>query len=772
MTTLIDLETLRARLRRAEQDNPPLARLWRTMRRQVRADAQAHAWSVPLVAAVTRDETLAAEARAIIGDYLDAAEQGSLGAGVQFHFWCYAFPHARWAIWFDLLAREGLWGDRAEATAARFLTLQLRDFHSGLLVKPYPECVDNQAASLTLASLAIGTLFADGPAEGRLAHAMRDEALNRAEGMIGGMPPGGYNGEGSTYQGTIVAFLVPLLVELLEAATGDDWFERPCAPHGTTAAAILRAVARLQMPSGLLLPWDDYGYMTGLKSPLAWWAARTGDAAALAALETADWSNTTAAGWGYDDHAWALAWWPQRAASAAAAGWSSWAEAGTGAALVSPDGSRYLMQMWDPAAPQPMRQHVNPNALVLEAFGTPLTVDGTPADDCTAFHYDDTWVTRGFIGLTPERVNFGKGCGGAHNVLLIDGVESLRPREGYAPQHLVSFDAEAQEVVADVTGLYRSVWPDARRIRRRSCLVANDIWIVEDLAQFDQPHRITSRWFFRPGATAVDGGLDLTTPEGVRLQMRALLGPAQADLRRIDGYPRNLDGSSDRVVFQSEGATVRWLWLLRPAATRDVAAVLDTGWTAWNGPPDAGPAAAWGAASDADARTWPLAPGGEPWSRRDDVPPGESWWYTRTVEPPDEPWWLALPARLPASARLWFDGEEVDLSPHLLRGQLLAIHIPGPDRRSVRITLHIPMQVGHYPRSQARPGEGQPGKPLISHRRELTIPDAPPALLTGQEPLLVRSAAYDGRRIVVALTDDSQVEVDWTRMETEGAGDE
>ncbi|MFW5840359.1 MAG: hypothetical protein ACOCZE_07255, partial [Planctomycetota bacterium] len=101
--SLIDLPSLREKLVSAPADSA-LAGLWRRTVRQVTADARAHAWLTPLVAAVTKDRALAGEAAGIIRAYLDTAEIGPLGAGVQFHFWCYAFPHARWAAWFDLLA--------------------------------------------------------------------------------------------------------------------------------------------------------------------------------------------------------------------------------------------------------------------------------------------------------------------------------------------------------------------------------------------------------------------------------------------------------------------------------------------------------------------------------------------------------------------------------------------------------------------------------------------------------------------------------------------
>ncbi|MFW6062241.1 MAG: hypothetical protein ACOC93_05475 [Planctomycetota bacterium] len=309
---LINLPDIKTKLTRAETDHALAGRIWRAIRRQATAAPDEHAWFVPFAAAVTDSEPLHVEAKRILLNYLDALEAGALASSVQFHFWCYAFPHARWAVWFDLVRHSPVWSAaEAQEAAARFVLLQHAHFHSGMLVKPTPECVDNQTASLVLSSLLVGELFAQAPGEGRLARAMRDEALARAPRMIGGMPASGYSGEGSTYQGTIVAYLVPLLVEALARIDGGDWLDRPCEPNGTTARAILEMTARIWQPSGLLLPWDDYGYQFGLKSPLAYLARRTGEPRYLRMLESANWANNRPAGWGYDDPVWALVHWPE-----------------------------------------------------------------------------------------------------------------------------------------------------------------------------------------------------------------------------------------------------------------------------------------------------------------------------------------------------------------------------------------------------------------------------------------------------------------------------
>lgn len=694
---IIDLEVVRHKLRRAESSPGRMRDVWNAVRRMAYAEPDRNQWYTPFVAAVEQDEDLARHAKhAIDGHLASAEERGS--AGYLFNIWCFAFPHCRWAIWFDVLRQAGFYTrEEADQLGARFLLIQHRDHHAGLRVKPYPECVDNQAASLCLSSVVVGTLFADSPGGGHLARYMREEGARRLEAMIGGMPASGYSGEGSTYQGRIVAFAIPFLVEMLERIENEEIFDRPLPPNGTSAEDILRMTSRLWMPGGLLLPWDDYGYQFGLKFPLAYLAHRTGDEHALALLEhVANWPRMgiESGGWGFDEAVWALAFWPQREAPVRPPRWSGWSNDEVGGTLVSEDGSRYLMQMWDPTGAMCTRSQVNPNSLVLEADGVPLTADGAKEDDCEAIHWPDAVHERAVGSGHVQRVDLSKGVAGAHNCILVDGRETMRPGDDYERSRLVSHDPEDGAIAGDVTGLYADVFDDCRLVRRRSRLVEDRFWLVEDMVQFDDPHEFTSRWYFRPGVEATENGVDLRTPEGVGLQMRSLLGEVSPSVERIEGFPRDPDGCSDRMDCAKKGRTARWLWALWPVAHREVLEELSEGWRA----APLGRDASGGAVRNVDART-DMHPGGLPWMQAG-APVADAYGLCREVSVPAEGnWFLRLPRGISHEVRLWIDGEEVEIPGPVRRARLLPPYVPCPEKltgqSTVEIALLMPLETGH-----------------------------------------------------------------------------
>lgn len=749
---IIDLQEVRRKLGRAEARPGRMGRVWGAVRRMAHANPEENNWYTPFVAAVEGDEEMVEHARRGIADYLEgAARKGS--AGYLFNIWCFAFPHCRWAIWFDLLRREGFYSEEeAQKIAAKFLLIQHRDHHAGLLVKPYPECVDNQAASLCLSSVVIGTLFADSPGRGHLARYMREEGARRLEAMIGGMPNSGYSGEGSTYQGRIVAFAVPFLVEMLERIRGEDLFEAPLEPNGTSAADILRMTSRLWMPGGLLLPWDDYGYQFGLKFPLAYLAHRTGDRHSLSLLEhTANWSRLgiESGGWGFDEAVWSLIFWPETDGVVEPPRWSGWAQEEVGGAIASEDGSRYLMQMWDPTGAMCTRAQVNPNSLVLEADGVPLTADGAKTEDCTDIQFPGAVHERAIGSGQVQRVDLSKGCAGAHNCILVDGDEAMRPTDDYERCRLEDFDPDAGSITGDVTGLYRDVYADCRVVRRRSRLVRDRFWLVEDLVEFEQSHEFTSRWYFRPGARPGENGVDLTAPEGVGLQVRCLVGPGEAVIERIEGFPREPDACSDRVDFRQSGRSARWLYLLWPMRLREVVEELTEGWRAGPLPPDAGLEDVSGVEGEFDVH-----PGGLPWLQGD-APVADACGYCRRIEvPAGDDWSLRMPRGLADGLRLWIDGREVELPGPVRRRRLMTTSVPAPDfcagKESIEVALLMPLETGHIN-----------GEHNMTHN-----PDMPVAVCREvEEPERLAEASWEDGEVRIDTTAGDSLSLDHKLME-------
>ncbi len=726
---LLPIGALREKAARLASQGGRRRQLWNCVRQLARGNPQGNPWFLPFVAVVEDDPVLLAAAKVEIARYLErAADQGS--CGYLFNIWCFAFPHCRWALWFDFLRRAGAYSQaEADALAAQFLLIQFRDHHAGLRIKPDPECVDNQTAALVLSSYLIGSLFADGPGEGHLARRLRDEAGRRLEAMIGGMPTGGYSGEGSTYQGLIVAFAMPFLLEALEHARDENLFDQPLAPNGTRTSDILHMTQRLWTPGGLLLPWDDYGWQFGIGFPLAYLAHRTGDPTCLRMLEDdANWSrlNSTSSGWGFDEPIWSLIYWPD-APPTQTPGWHGWQAERVGAAIVDPAGRNYLMQMWDETAPMCYRAHVNPNSLVLVHQGIPMTADGAPAENCSELNYPEAFFERNFGASSFQRLNLSKGCGGSHNVILVDGWEGFRPTGDYQACRLERGDAN--EIVGEVTGLYANAHPDCRAVKRRSRLVDERFWLVEDLAAFGNEHDFTSRWWFRPEASPAPAGVDVRTTDGGLLQMRSLLPAPPATIKRVAGYPVAPDGASDRVDYTAHGSTGRWLWLLWPTTTFQLEQELVDGWLAW-------PLATLAdGLTPQPATVHPLHPGSLPWLQAE-APLVPCWHFRRRLALRDlaAPL-LRLPRGLADDTRLWLNGAEVDCKA-ALRSDLIAGIVPLAGQADATGHLYLDLAI-RFP-------IGHGGK----HERT-SAPDRPAALGCQSTGEKLASWSFDGETVSV-----------------------
>ncbi len=728
-----------------------MADVWRCIKRLAHTNPEGNPWFLPFVAAMEQDDEMIAAAKQAIRNYLDGARDAG-SSGYLFNIWCFAFPHCRWALWFDLLRQCGFYDtDEADRIAAEFLLIQFRDHHSGLLIKPYPECVDNQAASLALSSFVVGDIFANGPGGGNIARKMREEAAQRLEAMIGGMPKTGYSGEGSTYQGLIVAFAAPFLNEVLNRMHGREMFAEPLAPNGTSTQDILTMTMRLWMPGGLLLPWDDYGYQFGVRFPIAYLANKTRDTHCLHILEhAANWSriNSDSSGWGFDETIWTLVYWPADIAVPQDSSWTGWGNEELGATIVDPKGENYLMQMWDETGSMCCRAHVNPNSLILVHQGIPFSADGSGGDKSPHLQYDGAVYERNFGAGSFQHINLSRGCGGSHNAILVDGDEGLRPRSNYGQCRLVERSFNGPGIVGDVTNLYRNVYDDCRTVRRASRLVDNRFWVVEDFAAFSAEHSFTSRWWFRPNVSPANDGVDVATAEGALLQMRSLLAPTKVEITRVDGYPREPDGRSDRIDFAIHSSTeARWLWVLWPTMALETKEVLSDGWRAW--PIDTRD----NAAAEPTGETYAIHPGAFPWFQ-EDTPITSLWCFTRTINldglaRPQ----LRLPRGLTERAQLQINGTDVDLS-KAIRSQLVPGILdctPFADNGTLDLRLCIPFPIGHAEKAE---------------RKHLCVPDQPMALCALQpDTEKLASWTYCDGRIQIETTAGNTFALDHQLMD-------
>jgi hypothetical protein len=512
----------------------------------------------------------------------------------------------------------------------------------------------------------------------------------------------------------VVGPSIPFIVELMERTCGGDWFTKSLPPLGGSAENVCRIIARQWMPNGLLLPWDHYGYMLPSKSCIAYAARRSKDPFYGELLEhQANWSHDFGVGWGFDDPVWSLIWWPETEPQGKAT-FTSWNEPDIGAALVSDDAQLYAMQMWDESLPvMPGRSQVNPNSIVLCAYGSPLTVDGIPSPSCEVFNYKDTWREVGFMDIGEKRkTNFGSGCGGAHSVILVDKWEGMRAFTEYRQAEQLDFSAEAKTVTTDVTPIYRETFKDTIAVRRRTRLCAERFWLIEDLVRFGGEHHVTARFFLRPFQIETPRGIAIETAEGVRLTLLPILGPDEKTVTRIPGYPERLDMESLQVDFTQSGAECRWLWLAWPEAKRKIHEDVSERWQAVPDPEcrfDFGIAAKQLAAGGIDI---PLT--SPPYLQRD-LPVVRRWWFRRSMTvPAGTASWLRLPKEM-CNLRMWINGNPLDLSRHSPRMDLLEPEIALAEEyagKTVEIILCCDTGYSQYA-PDGNHGSGFDGKPAL-----------------------------------------------------------
>lgn len=674
--------------------------LWTMLRDSARRAPDDFGWFVPFVAVITREEDDIARARHIIDAYLSKLDPMSFSTGLQFHFWCFAFPHAKVALYFQWLCAVGAYtSEEAEEIGHRLVEFHFVNFYYGMRDKPEPECVDNQALSLVLSSTIVGHLFSQGEHPSAMAQIMLRDGLRRLPGMLAELPQSGYTGEGSDYMNCVVGPAVPLAVEVLERVGGyRDVLKTPLEEGGARPVAVLRMVARSFMPGGLLLPWDNYGYQFGVRSTLAYGARRTGEDLFFEVLENeVIWTYDIGIGWAYDDLVWTLIWWPAERPAGRDPAWRDWYEPAVGAAFAADGGDRYVVQMWDESEPvYPTRAHVNPNAVLFGGYRVPISADGSPTEGAEhRFQFGDTWREVSFLAIdSTTRYNFGDGCAGAHSVILLDGLEGMRAHTDYRQVTATAHDRSGW-VWADVTPIYRENVPDVVEVSRRTQLHEGGLVTIIDRVRSTQTHAVTSRFVVRPEVAPIPGGVRVRTPEGVTLQLVDVDAATRVSVERAGHVPAKPDEGSVLVDFVSTGTDVERVFVA--LTSRELETDSPVGPAAVIADTDA--TLDYATANRALAATPVRVPMQLPAYLEADLPPGQHWWYRLDLDKRREDAWLRLPVGM-HDARLFIDGVEVDLSAYRVSGELIAPRVPLParvrDTDRIEVVLRLSVPRGHY----------------------------------------------------------------------------
>jgi hypothetical protein len=542
------------------------------------------------------------------------------------HVWCIAPRAMRLAAYFNWLDIQGAWTPEDRRTIGMRLLDFFDDYVAPVLRARIPGG-HNQQLSMTLCGSVVGHVFAEVDDVAGRARALRDWSLPKLKQALGLMPSSGYSGEGSTYQSDVVSGLVMWAGLFLEQLGERDVWNRPWAPNGGRLSDTLRMEAALPSCGGLLPPWDHYGWrrLHNLAARTLW-AGLCGDASLLQVAD-AVWDEPHDLAWRPDDRLWALLYWPEReqetgdrgvdaSLSPALGGWS---EAAVGAAIEHRARRLRVMSVWDRCSGSLQgvaRAQVNPNHLMIDLGGEPITADGWAYKRESLFLDDAMERTR--QALTPvERElivqQYGSldawfravqyGLLGASSAIVVDGWESYFPRSSREGRLVFeSRNAERHTFAGEAAAYYQPAFDVTRMRRTVSMNAAGVTWVVDDLRALSM-HAFTWRLWLRPGAHAVSAlSVRLDLPAGPAMTFACLVEAdgqvargRNIELGAVPSFPSGRPGvawpepGSERCDLTASGRAVRFVTCLVPCGVDRLTLrqAADGSWAAdWEGGSD------------------------------------------------------------------------------------------------------------------------------------------------------------------------------------------
>lgn len=592
------LDELRAKLK---DPASPLAPWWQHMLTLARRDP---VWFSPytmLAAAVTNDATYRKLAHDNLMRFVELAAEGEISNDAQYHTHVTAAPVGRWAVFYDWVADMGILS-KQEDTAFRQAMLDHALLFPLQHLQSRVKSFDNQIFSNAFAGATIGYVFGIKRGDNALARELFSRGLMWLQELVGRLPDGGYSPEGSTYHEQVVLPLTVLGASFIEEVTGLPVFEKGLPPLHRPVDLLLKTSCRMIGPAGLLPAWDAYGFQAAsIKCGLVCLARRTRDPNPLAIIrDLGMWYRTAHPAWEIDDRLWTLVWWPADLTIPAAAEFRPWLVPEIAGSLQSREGHTRLFQYWDECGgvPSSGRSKVDPNAVTLEAFDSPILLDGAgrpdnkvlplPLEAIAAYIGERTiesvqeYVFSAWRGkITREQaVEMAmNGSVGMANALVFDKESwyvPLAPRHGKGECLHV---AGPLQVVRSNSTVYYTDRYDVSRVTRSSILVHGRYGLVSDRVIAKSPHALTWQAFLREEAKVDGDHVTIHTPEQVRCDVIPLQAGGLV-LTPIPGYPTHLaEGRSVRVEHTvASGSDVRIDVALVPQTCLDLVADLTDGW--------------------------------------------------------------------------------------------------------------------------------------------------------------------------------------------------
>jgi len=563
---------------------------WNDFRENMLTDSERRPDMIFLPAVL--DDDLVDEAKQVLKRYYLTLPESDTANDFQFHTWCRCGSVMRRAAFFDWLASRGAW-TRAEIEEAAECFVGYGFKHAFPVLNGRGRSSNNQALSMALYCAVVGFLFGHKLSDRPTARFLLDYGGGRLPDLIGLFPEDGYGGEGSTYTSHVNTPLAYWTCEFLRQVTGRDLFDTEFRPNGTTLRKMLEIELRLISPSGLLAPWDHYGWQPGRNgSAFAYLARATGDPRYLSLLPSLGlWSDPGCLAWGDDDPMWTLAWWPEEhkdyARRELPTDLFGWFLPKTGAALDDPHRRVRLMQVWDTSAGSIAgicRAQTNPNHLMMDYDGEPVFQDGVPVEGTDPWHYPAERVLQRLSDRERERflkyrtsiqgsksslanIVTGQSAGliGAANAIVIDDQPWYWP--GSSRVGVAQFYARAgglQAVTADCAKFYQPTY-DVTQARRTSLWSDAGFGVVLDTLAAASSHRWQWQAYLRPNVALSGDSARVALPGGKSVLLAWEPG-CEVGTVPVEGFPRTDEQRSTRLELVRSGEAARFAVVIAPGA--------------------------------------------------------------------------------------------------------------------------------------------------------------------------------------------------------------
>jgi hypothetical protein len=608
-----NLEELRSKLLNAKT---PLDRYWKNYLELSSLNPIGEFQALPPLAwLITGEKRFEKNIRSVFLELMEMLPSADASVEAQFHSYPAGAPIARFAVYLDWIWDSEILSD-AERDLLGARIIDAIYSHCYLRLKGRLPAGDNQQTSMAFACATVGYIFGKKRGSSMVAQKMFREGINRYYIILKSLNPGGWSGEGSTYQHYVTAPVLTLFTAFMEQVTGNNFFNMKLGK--STVREYLQLSADTINTAGTLPGWDEYGNCSPeLKTYLVYLARKTGSSMPLEKiLRLGMWSENEILAWYNDDKVWTLVFWPdEQPAIDITTKEKSWLNKNVCAKLISYNQQIDLLQMWDIiGAGMPSRAHLNPNNIELCINGIIHTVDGkglepdpdyfsvtsekmfTDDDYQTACSQVKFWTTQAGENLSEHEIHqqaektfseWPLNCAfstlNAHSVVIVDDEGYRFSRKDFIGHGngLVNLPS-LKGVTGDVSEFYHDIWR-VNTMRRSSLIINDSLVLIYDSFESDLPHKYTWQLMLRP-EVEIDGFcVCQQLREGETLEI-ATTEDSEFSLTEIKGYPKIFEQKTHKIAFDKncdKNGTLAVV--MKPNAGRKIIRNINESWSICGG---------------------------------------------------------------------------------------------------------------------------------------------------------------------------------------------